>query len=227
LIINNLMFDKEEIKKGIIAVHKPVGVTSFDIIRRLRILTGIRKIGHAGTLDPLAEGILVVGIGRDACKSLSENVKKEKEYLAIIKLGEESSTDDEEGVKKIIKNAQKPNLSDIKSIIPKFQGTISQVPPIFSSIKVKGQRAYSLARKGETVSLKSRKREIKKIEILRYKWPNLSLRVVTGPGVYIRALARDIGRKLNCGGYLTNLKRIRVGEFTYREAKYIYEQKKN
>ncbi len=217
------MIKEEKITQGIIGIYKPVGVSSFDAIRRLRMLTGIRKIGHAGTLDPLAKGVLVVGIGKEACKSLAENVKKEKEYLAVIKLGQESSTDDEEGVKKIIKINETPELEQIKKIIPKFEGIISQIPPIFSAIKVNGQRAYSLARKGKSFSLKSRKIEIKQIELLGYKWPKLRLRVITGPGVYIRALARDIGRELNCGGYLASLERIRVGEFTSKKAKYIYE----
>jgi len=221
------MIEKEKITKGIIAVYKPIGVTSFDVIRRLRILTGIKKIGHAGTLDPLAKGVLVVGIGKEACKSLGENVQKEKEYLAVIRLGQESSTDDEEGVKKIIEYTKKPKLEEIKSILPKFQGIISQIPPIFSAIKVNGQRAYSLARKGKIFALDSRKIEIKKIELLAYKWPNLSLKIITGPGAYIRALARDIGKELNCGGYLASLERTRVGEFTSQKAKCIYEKKKN
>ncbi len=221
------MIEKEKITKGIFAIYKPVGVSSFDVIKRLRLLTGLKKIGHAGTLDPLAKGVLVVGIGKEACKSLTENVKKEKEYLAIIRLGQESSTDDEEGIKKIIESEKKPKLEEIKGIVPKFQGIISQTPPIFSAIKVKGQRAYSLARKGKIFSLSPRKVEIKKIDILKYQWPNLYLRVITGPGVYIRALARDMGKKLGCGGYLTNLERIRVGEFTRQQAKHIYEEKKD
>jgi len=221
------MMGKEKITKGIIAVYKPIGVSSFDAIKRLRLITGFRKIGHAGTLDPLAKGVLVVGIGKEACRALAENVRKEKEYLAMIKLGEESSTDDGEGVKKCIKVSKIPTLSQIKGIIPKFEGVISQTPPIFSAIKVNGQRAYSLARKGKKFSLNSRKIEIKKIEILKYKWPNLYLKVMTGPGAYIRALARDIGQELSCGGYLSSLERTRVGEFTKKQAKYIYEEKKD
>jgi len=217
---------KDEITKGIIAVYKPIGVTSFDVIRRLRTLTGIKKIGHAGTLDPLAKGVLVVGIGKEACKSLAENVKKEKEYLAVIRLGQESSTDDEEGTKKIIKYTKKPKLEEIKNILPQFQGLVSQIPPIFSAIKVNGQRAYSLARKGKKFSLKARIIDIKKIDLISYKWPNLYIKAITGPGVYIRSLARDIGKELNCGGYLANLERTRVGEFTIKKAKYIYEKEK-
>lgn len=219
--------EKEKITEGILAIYKPIGFSSFDAIRRLRIITGLKKIGHAGTLDPLAKGVLVVGVGKEACKFLGQSVKKEKEYLADIKLGEESSTDDREGVKKAIKNAKKPELEEIKNIIPKFQGLVLQTPPFFSAIKVKGQRAYSLARKGKIFSLKPREIEIKKIEILGYKWPNLRLKVITGPGVYIRALARDIGRELHCGGYLNSLERTRVGEFTSQEAKHIYEEKKD
>ena len=221
------MIEKEKITKGIIAVYKPIGVSSFDTIKRLRRITGFRKIGHAGTLDPLAKGILVIGIGKKACKSLAENVKKEKEYLAVIKLGQESSTDDEEGIKKLIKVDKKPKLERIEKIVPKFEGVISQIPPIFSAKKVNGKRAYQLARKGENFTLKPSKVEVKKIELLKYKWPYLRIKVITGPGVYIRALARDIGRELGCGGYLAGLERTRVGEFTCEKAKYIYEAKKD
>jgi len=221
------MKNNKKISEGIFAVYKPIGISSFDVIKRLRILTGIKKIGHAGTLDPLAKGILVIGIGKEACKSLAENVKKEKEYLAVIRLGQESSTDDSEGIKTTIKCVKKPGLEEITSIISKFEGVISQIPPIFSAIKVNGQRAYNLARKGKSFSLKSRKIEIKKIELLKYEWPNLHLKVITGPGTYVRALARDIGRELHCGGYLASLERTRVGEFTREKAKYIYEEKKD
>ena len=221
------MTEKEKITKGIMAVYKPVGISSFDVIKRLRALTGIRKIGHAGTLDPLAKGVLVVGIGKEACKFLAQNVKKEKEYLAVIKLGQESSTDDEEGIKKLIKVNKTPELKQIEKIIPQFEGIISQIPPIFSAKKVNGKRAYQLARKGENFTLKPSKVEVKKIELLKYKWPYLHIKVITGPGVYIRALARDIGKELCCGGYLNSLERTRVGEFTREKAQYIYEEKQD
>jgi len=198
----------------IIAIYKEKGPTSHDIIDKLRKITGIKKIGHGGTLDPLAKGVLVVGIGREATKKLGSLVKKGKEYLAKIKLGVKSTTCDEEGEKTKIKVKNKPSLEKIKKVVSNFEGIIFQTPPIFSAVKIKGEEAYKLARQGKIPRIKPRKAEIKKIEILKYKWPDLDLRVVTGPGVYIRALARDIGEKLRTGGYLADLERVRVGDFT-------------
>lgn len=214
-------------KEGIFAVYKPKGPTSNDVLNQLRRRTGIKKIGHAGTLDPLASGVLVVGIGREATKQLGRIVKKEKEYLAKIKLGETSTTDDEEGEKTktlpflhtpVGQNGKgrvtSPNLEEIREVVAKFEGRILQNPPIYSAVKVSGKEAYKLARQGKIPQLEPRKVEIKEIEILKYEWPYLELRVVTGPGVYIRALARDLGQALKTGGYLAELERTRVGDFT-------------
>ncbi len=199
--------------KGIVAVYKPKGPTSFDIISRLRKLTGIKKIGHAGTLDPLASGVLVVGIGREATRKLREIVETEKEYLATIKFGAESTTDDEAGEKAAMKVKKKPARRDIEKILAKFTGKIFQQPPIFSAIKIKGERAYKMARRGEDPKLKKREVEVKEIKILKYKWPLLEVKVVSGPGFYVRSLARDLGKKLKVGGYLAGLLRTRVGQF--------------
>lgn len=203
----------KKINLGIIGIIKPKGISSFDVIRKLRQMSDIKKIGHAGTLDPLATGVLVVGVGKQACQKLNSIVKKEKEYVAKIKLGVNSTTDDEEGDKKIVNVENIPLLSQIRGVIPEFQGKIYQTPPIFSAIKIHGQPAYKLARQGKKVILKKRLVEIKQIKILKYKWPYLELKVVTGPGVYIRSLARDIGKKLKTGGYLADLERTRVGDF--------------
>lgn len=200
--------------RGIFAVYKPKGPTSYDIVEKIKWITGEKKVGHAGTLDPLARGILVIAVGREFTKKISLEVKKEKEYLAKIRLGENSATDDEEGKKERFKIKVEPDLDDIKKVVESFKGVIEQVPPKFSAVKVKGREAYKLARTGKDVELKSRKAEIKKIDILNYKWPYLKLRVVTGPGVYVRSLARDIGIDLGTGGYLYDLERIRVGNFT-------------
>jgi len=203
----------KKINLGIIGIIKPKGISSFDVIRKLRQISDIKKIGHAGTLDPLATGVLVVGVGKQACQKLSSIVKKEKEYIAKIKLGANSTTDDEEGDKKIVNVDNIPLLSQIRGIIPEFQGKIYQTPPIFSAIKIQGQPAYKLARQGKKVVLKKRLVEIKQIKILKYEWPHLELKVITGPGVYIRSLAKDIGKKLETGGYLADLERTRVGDF--------------
>ncbi len=195
----------------IIGIYKPKGITSHDVVDKVRRITGIKQVGHAGTLDPLAKGVLVIGIGKST-KQLNQIVAKEKEYLAEIYLGEFSKTDDAEGERKKIE-FDIPNLKDIKKTVLSFQGEIMQKPPQYSAIKVSGVPAYKLARKGIRVELKPRKVLIKEIEILDYSFPILKLRVVTGPGTYIRSLARDIGKQLKTGAYLSNLERTRVGEF--------------
>ncbi|MDO8574059.1 MAG: tRNA pseudouridine(55) synthase TruB [bacterium] len=197
----------------IFAIYKPKGPTSNFIVQKIKKITGIKKVGHAGTLDPLAKGVLVIGVGRASTKKLSQVVAKEKEYLATIKLGLKSTTDDEEGIKEKITVLERPNKKDIQKVIKKFEGEILQVPPIYSAIKIKGKEAYKLARKGQEVQLKPRKVKVKKITLQDYKWPYFKIRVVTGPGVYIRSLARDIGQNLKTGGYLSNLERTRVGKF--------------
>jgi tRNA pseudouridine55 synthase len=203
----------KKIKPGIIAVSKPKGPTSFDIIYKLRKITGIKKIGHAGTLDPLASGVLVVGIGREATRKLREVVESEKEYLATVRFGAESTTDDEAGEKTVVEVRKKPVRGDIEKILAGFRGKFLQQPPDFSAIKIKGRRAYEIARKGERPKLKKRRVEVKEIKILKYRWPDLKIKILCGPGFYVRSLARDLGRKLKVGGYLTDLERTRVGQF--------------
>lgn len=200
-------------QEGIFSINKPLGITSHDVINQVRRLTGIRRVGHGGTLDPLAEGVLVVAVGRQFTKKLDEVVGAEKEYEAKIKLGISSITDDEEGEKKEWKIDKIPTRKDVEKILPMFIGKIYQMPPVYSAIKVGGKKAYEEARKGRALALKPRQVEIKKIEILNYKWPLLSIKVTCGKGVYIRSLAREIGEKLNVGGYITKLVRTRVGEY--------------
>jgi tRNA pseudouridine55 synthase len=203
---------------NILAVYKPKGPTSHDIIDQLRRITGVKKVGHAGTLDPLAEGVLVVGIGRSATKQLWKLARKDKEYLATIRLGATSTTDDAEGIKNRIPVKQPPTENQVKQTLQGFIGVIDQVPPVFSAIKIKGRPAHRLARAGKQITLKTRKVVIYEIGLLEYKWPTVALRVVTGSGVYIRSLARDLGEKLKTGGYLEQLTRTRVGSFTLKQA---------
>ncbi len=198
---------------GIFGIYKERGPTSFRIISELRKITGVRTIGHAGTLDPLASGVLVVAIGREFTRKISEIVNTEKEYIAKIKLGYDSTTDDEEGEKTEVNTSIKPSLAEIEIATHKFIGKIQQVPPIYSAIKVAGERAYKLARKGVEQKMEPREIEIKDIKILEYNWPHLTISVTTGKGAYIRALARDIGRELKTGSYMSDLERTRVGEF--------------
>lgn len=203
---------------NIFAINKPKGPTSFRIVNEIRKITGEKRVGHAGTLDPLAQGILVIGVGREATRKLNEIVQKEKEYIAEIFLGKFSNTDDEEGEKIEVKIKKPPTQKQIKSALKNFKGLIKQVPPIFSAVKIGGRRAYKLARKGETPKLKPRRVEIKSIKILKYQWPILKIKVKTGPGVYIRALARDLGKKLEVGAYLKSLIRTRVGQYNLKNA---------
>jgi tRNA pseudouridine55 synthase len=201
----------------IIAVNKPKGPSSFAMVAKARKIYGVKKIGHAGTLDPLASGVLVLAVGREDTKKISEIVGKEKEYVTEITLGETSTTDDGEGERVVVSNL-KPKISEIKKILKKFTGEIMQVPPIFSAIKVAGKRAYKSARAGEKIELKARPVLIKEIELLGYDYPLLKIRVVCGSGTYIRSLARDIGAELKVGAYMSGLVRTRVGEFRIEEA---------
>lgn len=220
------------LKNEIFAIYKPVGMTSHDVVDRVRRATGERRVGHAGTLDPLARGVLVIGVGREATQRLGEVVKKEKEYVAKIRLGATSTTDDAEGELRgcFISSHPKvrpPAIEDIEKTKKKFVGKILQTPPRYSAVKIRGKEAYKRARKGEDIELQPREVEIKEYEIISYEWPILEIRVVTGPGVYIRSLARDIGEALGVGGYLEDLERTRVGEFTKDKALALekYEEK--
>lgn len=204
----------------IVSIRKPKGPTSHDIIYQIRKITGIKKVGHAGTLDPLASGVLVIGITREGTKQMHELVQKEKEYIATIKLGQTSTTDDEEGEKtQVFQSGQaQPDIAEVQEVLRQFKGMIKQVPPLYSAIKIKGKAAYKYAREGKEITLEARDAEIKEIELLDYSWPILQVRFVTGSGVYIRSLARDIGAELKTGGYLADLQRTRVGDFSIDNA---------
>ena len=207
----------------IFPIYKEKGPTSHDIVNQVRRITGVKKVGHGGTLDPLAKGVLVIAVGRESTREIEKYVRKEKEYIADILLGQNSTTDDAEGDKSIVKVKNKPTRAQVEEVLQKFLGTVLQTPPDFSAVKVKGQSAYKKARQGNEVKLEPKKVQIKDIEMLEYKYPKLRLRVETGPGVYIRALARDLGEKLGTGGYLADLERTKVGEFTKDKAQTIEE----
>ena len=202
----------------LVAIDKPSGMTSHDVVNVVRGVFDIKKVGHGGTLDPMASGVLVVGIGRNSTKRLSEVLKMDKEYIATIKLDGKSSTDDAEGVIEEVNISKIPSEDEVKRIVKKYIGLINQIPPIFSAIKISGRPAYKYARLGQEVKMKTRKAKIYSIEITEYGWPRLRLRVRTGSGVYVRSLARDIGNDLKVGGYLVELLRTRVGEYTLDNA---------
>ena len=195
------------------AVYKPKGPTSHDIIMRIRRITGERHVGHAGTLDPLASGVLVVGVGRAATRKLTSEIRKDKTYIADIYLGASSATDDAEGERTTHAVDHIPTDETILVVLQKFVGRILQRPPVYSALKISGKPAYKRVREGERVELAPREVEIHAIKLLAYDWPHLKIQVDTGSGVYIRALARDIGEALGTGAYLADLERTRVGEF--------------
>lgn len=202
----------------IFAVNKPKGISSNGLLNKIRKLAKTKKVGHGGTLDPLAQGVLVVAIGRESTKKLTESIKGEKEYLAEIHFGATSTTDDEEGERTTIEIQKIPDLDNIIQVIKSFEGEILQRPPIYSALKIKGKPAYKYAREGKVIDLLPRSVFIKKIEIISYNWPILKIKVNSGSGVYIRSLARDIGDSLGVGGYLQNLTRTKVGSFNLENA---------
>jgi len=197
--------------KGILNFYKPIGKTSAEIVDFFRKSKN-KKVGHGGTLDPLAEGVLIIAFD-DFVKDLNEIREMEKEYIVTIEFGKVSKTYDAEGpIEKVeVKNIPKEN--EILEILKKFKGVIEQTPPIFSAIKIKGKRAYELARKNKIPELKARKVLVKKIELLDYSWPFLRLNIISSSGFYVRSFANDLGKELNCGGYVYKLLRKRVGPF--------------
>jgi len=202
----------------IVAVYKEEGMTSHDVVDAVRRCTGERRVGHAGTLDPCAKGVIVVGVGRAATRTLAAIVGKEKEYVVRVKLGWRSTSDDREGQKTQVPVSQVPSEDQVRQALKSFEGTISQRPPIFSAIKVGGRAAYKLARARKPPDLAPRPVEAKRIELLSYAWPVVDLRLVTGPGFYVRSLARDLGETLGTGAYVEALERTRVGTYTKEDA---------
>lgn len=198
---------------GIHTIWKPVGASSNQYLNILRRTINKKKIGHAGTLDPLAEGILIIGIDRTGTRLMDSFMKQEKEYVASIELGATSETDDGEGpiTKKDPHSYRIPNEEAIKKALSDFIGTIDQIPPKYSALKIGGKPAYERIRKGEKFELSSRKVEIRSIDIINYKFPHLEVKVTCGSGTYIRTLAKDLGEKLQTGAYLTGLIRTRIG----------------
>jgi len=197
---------------GILIINKPTGPTSHDIVDRIRKITRIRKVGHAGTLDPFAEGVLIILVG-NATKLQSKFMDMAKTYIGTLKLGETSSTYDVEGNIKNQMSNVKIDENLLQTTVKTFIGEIEQVPPIHSAIKVNGERAYKLAWQGIKPDLKPRKIKIYNIRIINYEYPRLEIEVDCSRGTYIRSLAHDIGQKLGCGAYLEKLTRIKIGKF--------------
>ncbi len=197
----------------VILIDKPLHWTSFDVIRKLRGLIKIKKIGHAGTLDPLATGLLIVCTGKFT-KKINDYMSQEKEYTGTFTLGAITPTYDLESEPQNFKDVGDISIDILKETTKQFTGEISQVPPIHSAIKQAGKPVYLLARKGVDIKLEPRKITVFEFEITKVKLPLVSFRVVCTTGTYIRSLANDFGAALGCGAYLSSLCRTRIGDFT-------------
>src|SRR5262245_1406762 len=202
---------------GLLNIDKPAAVTSRDVVNRVQRLLRPLKVGHAGTLDPLATGVLIVAIG-PATRLIEYVQRMPKTYQGTFLLGRTSDTEDVEGDVVELQNVAVPTREDILIAIPRFLGTIEQRPPAYSALKVGGKAAYKLARRGETVELAPRPVEIHSIEVVRYEYPELELRVQCGSGTYIRSLGRDLSESLGTGAVMSALRRLAIGPFKIDEA---------
>lgn len=210
---------------GILLVDKRTGWTSFDVVNFVRKLTGEKKVGHLGTLDPQATGVLPVAIGK-ATKLFDAYLNKQKTYVAVFSFGFETDTLDSEG-KIIFSDGDIPSIENIKTAVNSFVGKSFQMPPQYSAKKVGGVPAYKLARQGNTVELKQKEIEIFKFDILEYNKPDLTVEISCSSGTYIRAIARDLAKKLNTFATMTALKRTKVGSFLLEDCIDIKTASKN
>jgi tRNA pseudouridine55 synthase len=202
---------------GLLNVFKPAGWTSRDVVNRVERLVKPAKAGHAGTLDPLATGVLVVCVG-SATRLISGVQEREKEYRAVFQLGCRSNTDDNTGEIVAVDVTAIPSRADIEALLPRFIGDILQTPPQFSAVHVDGQRAYALARQGQAVDIEPRPVHVHRLRILDYQFPRLELLMECGSGTYVRSIGRDLGDLLGCGAIMTDLVRTRIGPFRSDQA---------
>jgi len=217
------MYLSEDIKRSelnagkIVAIDKPVDWTSFDVVNKLRGMTKVKKVGHAGTLDPFATGLLLVCFA-SATKQVNQLMELEKEYQGTFELGSETDSHDITG--KVVSQHPVPDLSrtQIESAAKKYSGEILQVPPMFSALKRDGKKLYELARQGKEVELAARSVKVYAFDILEVSLPEIRFRIACSRGTYIRAIARDLGRDLGCGAFLKTLRRTRVGAYTVADA---------
>ena len=202
---------------GVLLIDKSPGSTSFDMVRRVREALGVNRVGHAGTLDPFATGLLPVCVG-EATKAVSHLVEGTKVYEATALLGTETDSADCEGAVVATGDCVGIDAADVESVARQFVGRIEQVPPIFSAIRVQGKRAYEHARAGNSVEMPSRMVDVNRLTIVDVQGAEVRFEVECGPGTYIRSIARDIGRNLGCFAHLVALRRTRVGRLTVAEA---------
>ncbi len=199
-----------------VCINKPKEWTSHDIVAKLRSITGEKKIGHAGTLDPFATGVLIVAITRESTKSIDQFKALEKEYIATAQFGAVSDTQDSDGIITPHPHPATITQETLQQVLPKFIGNISQIPPMYSAKKIQGKKLYELARAGKTIARQPTTISISSIELLHVDTQNqqAQLRIVCGPGTYIRTLIHDIGQTLGCGAYASALTRTRIGQYS-------------
>ncbi|MHC4302920.1 MAG: tRNA pseudouridine(55) synthase TruB [Planctomycetota bacterium] len=207
----------EAVIDGVLVVDKPAGFTSMDAVALVRGKAGGVKTGHAGTLDPLATGVLVVALGA-ATRKLARFMATDKRYRTVVDLSAFTSTDDLEGSREEVEVAAVPSEQDVRAAISGFVGEIVQRPPTHSAVKVGGRRAYALSRRGREPDLPPRTVIVHGIDLVRYAWPLVEIDLRCGKGFYVRSLARDLGRALGTGGHCHSLRRTAVGPFTESES---------
>ncbi len=208
----------------VLLINKPLTWTSTDVVRKLKGILKVKKIGHAGTLDPLATGLLIICTGKKT-KTIPFIQEEEKEYTGTFYLGATTPSFDKETEHDSTFDISCITPEQIINIVEKLKGPQMQTPPMFSAVKVNGKRAYTIARKGETVELKSKQIEIKEFEIVRIELPEIDFRIVCTKGTYIRSIARDLGLLLNNGAYLIKLCRTRIGQYVLTESSEIEDFK--
>ena len=212
-----------EFEKGkVLLINKPLHWTSFDAVRKIRNLIRIKKVGHAGTLDPLASGLLIICTGKFTRK-INEYMAKEKEYTGSFTIGATTPTYDLESEPEHFKSYGHLTSDEIKAATEQFKGEIMQVPPAHSAIKIQGKRVYELARAGKEVKLEPRRVVISEFDLTNIDLPVIQFRVVCTTGTYIRSLAQDFGQAIGCGAHLSSLCRTRIGEFRLEDSQTIEE----
>ncbi len=202
---------------GILVLDKPAGISSMQAVAAVRRRAGGAKTGHAGTLDPLATGVLVMAIGR-ATRLIEQLMATSKRYQTVIDLSAFTTTDDAEGDRMPVQVASAPREEQVREAVASMSGEIMQQPPAFSAVKIGGKRAYKLARQGNPVAIPPRLVQLYSARLVEYNWPNAEVELYTGKGFYVRSFARDLGRSLKTGGYCTALRRTAVGPFNVDQA---------
>jgi tRNA pseudouridine55 synthase len=206
-----------DLPEGILLVDKPKGITSHDVVARIRRVFRIKKVGHAGTLDPMATGLLLIMVGK-ATKVSQFLMSHDKEYTGTVKLGQITDSQDAEG--EVLEERPVPDITEdsVKTLMESFMGDQYQTPPMFSAKKVNGQKLYKLARKGQTIEREARVIHVSRFDLTNFKLPEISFIVGSSKGAYIRTIAHDLGEKIGCGGHLCALRRTAVGKFRIEKA---------